>query len=422
MTYFGHEETGLETLESDVRVYCRTFPTVFAKGEGPFIYDENGRRWYDFLSGAGALNYGHNPPALKRALLQYIEQNGVVSTLDLSTQAKQAFLSSFDEIILRPRDLKYKVQFCGPTGANAVEAALKLACKATGRSGLIAFSNSYHGMSAGAMSVTASFRRRQEQYLNPAWVHFFPFDGFTGIDEEWQFVRKMITSKGSGMSAPAAIIVEAVQGEGGVNVASSAWLREVRQLATEIGAVLIVDDIQAGCGRTGRFFSFEHHGVKPDMVCLSKSISGMGLPMSLLLIDPALDVWNPGEHNGTFRGFNYAFVTAREALESFWRDPAFTTALDARCSRLAQALADWKRDFRAQIVRTSVLGMFAGIQMAGEDLAAQIQGECFDHGLIVERCGALNDTLKLLPPITIRDEDLDGGLRILGDALARHGR
>ncbi|WP_176059325.1 diaminobutyrate--2-oxoglutarate transaminase [Paraburkholderia sp. BCC1876] len=422
MTYFEHEGTDDKTLESNVRTYCRTFPSVFAKGEGTFIYDEDGRRWYDFLSGAGALNYGHNHPLLKAALLQYIEQNGAVTTLDLNTRAKQSFLASFDDIILRPRDLKYKVQFCGPTGANSVEAALKLACKATGRSGLVAFSNSYHGMSIGAMSVTASFRRRKEQYLNPSWVHFLPFDGFTGMREELQFVRKMLTSKGSGISAPAAIIVEAVQGEGGVNVASSEWLREIRQLATEIGAVLILDEIQAGCGRTGRFFSFEHHGVKPDMVCLSKSISGMGLPMSLLLIAPTLDVWNPGEHNGTFRGFNYAFVTAKEALQKFWNSPGFADTVDARCRYLALALQAWKKDFQLRIVRTSVLGMFAGIELASEDLAAIVQNECFRNGLIVERCGPLNDTLKLLPPVLIEAEELDGGLRILGEALARHCR
>jgi diaminobutyrate-2-oxoglutarate transaminase len=421
MEQYTADTDASDTLESNVRSYCRTFPPIFAKGAGPFLQDAQGRRWLDFLSGAGALNYGHNPPAVKAALLDYIERDGVVSSLDLSTEAKRAFLASFGDVILRPRGLHYKVQFCGPTGANVVEAALKLACKATGRTGIVAFSNSYHGMSAGAMSVTASFRRRKEQYLNPNWVQFFPFDGFTGLAEEIEFMRRMLTSKGSGIAPPAAIIVEPVQGEGGVNVASPQWLRAVRELATELGAVLIFDEIQAGCGRTGRFFAFEHSGVTPDMVCLSKSISGMGLPMSLLLMDPALDVWSPGEHTGTFRGFNYAFVTANAALEEYWGASTFHTTLDARCRQLAAVLHGWRRDFSRQITRVSVLGMFAGIELRSEAHAQAVQQACFAAGLIVERCGALSDTLKLLPPVLIEEQDLDAGLCIFADALARHG-
>lgn len=409
------------TLESEVRTYCRVFPAVFAKGDGAFLYDSEGRRWYDFLSGAGSLNYGHNPPALKAALIDYIAENGVVSSLDLRTEAKNRFLASLDEVILRPRGLDYKVQFCGPTGANAVEAALKLACKATGRSGMVAFSNSYHGMSAGAMSVTASFRRRKEQYLNPAWVQFFPFDGFTGLRDELAMLRAMLTTKGSGISPPAAIVVEPVQGEGGVNVASAAWLRELRDLATELGSVLVFDEIQAGCGRSGRFFAFEQSGVKPDMVCLSKSISGMGLPMSLVLMDPALDVWSPGEHNGTFRGFNYAFVTGSAALRHFWSDERFVRRLDARCAQLRESLDGVRADFPEKVLRLSVLGMFAGLQLRSEAHAAAVQQACFAAGLIVERCGPQSDTIKLLPPIVIDEGDLASGLRILAEALARHG-
>ncbi len=417
-----HSPASLSTIESEVRSYCRVFPAEFCRGEGVFLYDTQGRRWYDFLSAAGSLNYGHNPPMLKSALLRYIESDGVTTSLDLHTRAKRSFLQALDEVILRPRGLDYKVQFCGPTGANAVEAALKLARKATGRQGVVAFSNSYHGMSTGAMSASASHRRRNETYLSANWVDFLPFEGFTGLPHEFDFVRKLLRTRGSGIAPPAAFIVEPVQGEGGVNIASPEWLAGLRELADELGAVLIFDEIQSGCGRSGRFFSFEHARVQPDIVCLSKSISGMGLPMSLLLLEPSLDVWSPGEHNGTFRGFNYAFVTATEALRHYWASAEFCTGLQTRGTEIEAALHNWSRDYSRHLVRTSSQGLFAGIQLDCEATARAIQETCYETGLIIERCGADADTLKLLPPVVINREELDAALRILGDALARHCR
>lgn len=416
------ESIGATTIESEVRSYCRTFPAEFARAEGVFLYGTDGRKWYDFLSAAGSLNYGHNPPALKAALLRYIEANGVTTSLDLATQAKRTFLETFAEVVLHPRDLDYRMQFCGPTGANAVEAALKLARKATGRHGVVAFSNSYHGMSSGAMSASASHRRRNETYLSPNWVDFMPFEGFTGLPNEFEFVRRLLLTKGSGIAPPAAIIVEPVQGEGGVNVASPAWLAGLRALADELGSVLIFDEIQCGCGRTGRFFTFEHAGVKPDIVCLSKSISGMGMPMSVLLIAPRLDVWSPGEHNGTFRGFNYAFVTATEALRHYWASPDFATDLKARSAEMRTAVDHWAREFPHHVRRVSCLGLFAGIQLSSEALAGNVQQRCFERGLMVERCGSDSDIIKLLPPVVIGRDDLRDGLALLGEALQHHCR
>lgn len=404
--------------ESNVRSYSRVFPATFARGQGAVLADEAGNEWLDFLSGAGALNYGHNHPVLKAALMRYIECNGVVSSLDLQTAAKHDFLAALGEVLLGPRRLDYRCQFCGPTGTNTVEAALKLARKATGRRGVVSFSNSYHGMSAGAMSASASFRRRKEQYLSPDWVTFLPFDGFTGLDDELGFTRAMLTAPGSGISAPAAFIVELVQGEGGVNIASTRWVQEIRRLASELGAVFIVDEIQSGCGRTGRFFAFEHHDIVPDLVCVSKSISGLGLPMGLLLIAPQLDVWMPGEHNGTFRGFNYAFVTAAEALRHFWADPHFAAALANRSEQLYALLASLAAEFPDRIVRVNQLGMIAGVRMAGGAMASQVQQHCFGHGLIVETSGPDAATLKLLPPITIGAAELERGLTLLHDGIA----
>ena len=403
--------------ESTVRSYSRVFPAVFSRGEGSLLVDDAGREWFDFLSGAGALNYGHNHPVLKQALVNYIESNGVVSSLDLHTSARHDFLVALNQILFAPRNLNYLCQFCGPTGTNTVEAALKLARKVTERKGIVSFSNSYHGMSAGAMSASASFRRRKEQYLNPDWVTFLPFEGFTGLDDEIEYIRAILKKPGSGVSAPAAFLVELVQGEGGVNIASTQWVKQIYQLAKELGALFIVDEIQSGCGRTGKFFSFEHHDIVPDLVCVSKSISGLGLPMGLLLIEPGLDVWEPGEHNGTFRGFNYAFVTATEALRHFWADEAFTEALTSRGRRLHMLLTEIRSAAPDQIRSINHVGMIAGIRMSSTKEATAVQQRCYDNGLIVETCGTDAATLKLLPPIIISDQDLDGGAAILKEAI-----
>lgn len=406
-----------ELYESEVRSYCRSFPGVFARGEGSYLYDRDGRGWLDFLCGAGALNYGHNHPVLKGALLRYIERNGLVSSLDLHTGAKEEFLTALNDVILRPRGLRYRCQFCGPTGTNAVEAALRLARKATRRAGVIAFTNSYHGMSAGAMAVTSSYRRRDDRHVSADRVTFVPFEGFTGEKVELGFVRRMLTGKGSGIGLPAAIIVELVQGEGGVNVASTPWVREIAALAKELGAVLIVDDIQAGCGRSGRFFSFEHHGIVPDLVCLSKSISGYGLPMSVVLIDPALDVWEPGEHTGTFRGFTYGFVTGAQAFRHFWSTPSFARTLAVRAGELGEHVRGLLVESRGRITAVRQLGLIVGIEMIDAGVASAVQRACFARGLIVETCGPGANTIKLLPPLTVGAEELGAAVEILSAAI-----
>lgn len=409
-----------DLYESEVRTYCRTFPVVFSRGEGSYLIGSNGRRWLDFLSGAGSLNYGHNHPALKRALLEYVAGDGVVNSLDLHTSAKEDFLSTLNNIILKPRNQNFKCQFCGPTGTNVVEAALKLARKCTKRSNIISFSSSYHGMSAGSMAVSASLRSRGSANGRVSdGVTFLPFDGFTGMKDEIVFIRKLLTTAGSGIAPPAAFIVELVQGEGGVNVASTPWVTELYSLAKELGALFIVDDIQAGCGRTGRFFSFEHHGITPDIVCLSKSISGLGLPMSLMLINPQFDIWEPGEHTGTFRGFTYSFVTAAEALRTFWATDQFAGEVATAAGQLRESLAALRERYPRQVSSVRQIGMFAGIRMASSELAHSVQRSCFSNDLIVEICGPGADTLKLLPPLTISPAELESGIGKLDVAFGQ---
>ena len=308
-------------LESEVRGYCRSFPAVFEKAEGDLLMDEDGNKYIDFFAGAGVLNYGHNPSVIKPHLMCYIAENGITHALDMATTAKRELLLTLEQLILKPRRLDYKVMFPGPTGTNAVEAALKLARKVTGRQNVIAFTNGFHGMTLGSLALTGNSGKRSGAGVPLNNVTHLPYCDYFGTEVDTLAVLdKYLCDSSSGMELPAAIVVETVQAEGGVNVGSRLWLQGLAKLAKRHGILLIIDDIQVGCGRTGPFFSFEPFVIEPDLVCLSKSLSGYGLPLSLVLMKPELDQWDPGEHNGTFRGHNLAFVAATAALKEFWKD------------------------------------------------------------------------------------------------------
>src|SRR5690606_27139788 len=320
-----------EKLESEVRSYSRGWPVVFDKAQGSWLYTEDGKPYLDFFAGAGALNYGHNNPALKQALIDYISRDGVTHSLDMYTVAKRDFLQSLDDVILQPRNMEYKVIFPGPGGANAVEAALKLARKVTGRESVINFTNAFHGMTLGALSVTGNSMKRGGAGIPLVHATPMPYDDyFNGDVDDFQYFQRMLEDGGSGLNEPAAVIVETVQGEGGINAARAEWLRGLAELCQAHGILLILDDIQMGCGRTGGFFSFEEAGIVPDIICLSKSISGYGMPMAITLVRPELDVWEPGEHNGTFRGFAPAFATASEAIRTYWSDDTLENEVKAK--------------------------------------------------------------------------------------------
>jgi diaminobutyrate-2-oxoglutarate transaminase len=406
-----------ERLESNVRSYSRSFPVVFDKATGPYLYDISGRQYIDFFCGAGALNYGHNERGMKEALIGYLQDDGVTHSLDMSTRAKGLFLERFESTILAPRGLQYRVQFTGPTGANGVEAALKLARKLTSRRNVIAFTQAYHGLSLGALAVTANSSYRSEAFVHRGDVAFMPYDGYLGPDvDTLEYLESVLADESSGIDRPAAIIVETIQAEGGINVASIRWLRGLQRLCRRFDIVLIVDDIQIGCGRVGTFFSFEHAGLEPDMVVLSKSISGMGLPMSLLLIRPDLDRWRPGEHTGTFRGNNAAFVTAREALR-FWETRALADHIRDLAGLLERRLAEVQTHFPDLDIRVRGRGLICGMQTASSGLNAKIARDCFRRGLIVEMCGGGRNVLKLLPPLNIASEVLAEGLAILEESI-----
>ncbi|SEL66550.1 diaminobutyrate--2-oxoglutarate transaminase [Rhodococcus maanshanensis] len=406
------------TLESEVRSYSRSWPTVFSSASGSWMRAEDGRDYLDFFAGAGALNYGHNNPVLKQALVDYIVGDGITHSLDMSTVAKRQFLETFQRHILEPRGLDYKVQFPGPTGANTVEAALKLARKVTGRESIINFTNAFHGMTLGALSVTGNSMKRAGAGVPLVHATPMPFDNyFDGATEDFHWFERVLDDSGSGLNRPAAVIVETVQGEGGVNVARPEWLRALAELCRSRDILLIVDDVQMGCGRTGPFFSFEIAGITPDIVTLSKSIGGYGLPMALTLMRPELDVWAPGEHNGTFRGNNPAFVTATAAIEQYWTDDTLERSTAAKGKRIAQIFANLSDQFDG--VSTRGRGMVQGLVFDDPGRAVKVCGLAFDEGLLAETSGPSDEVVKLLPPLTMTDAELDHGLSILAEATAK---
>lgn len=413
------QTTTFDRLESSVRSYCRAFPVVFTTARGSRLHDAGGRSYIDFLAGAGSLNYGHNHPALKEALVDYLSGDFVVHSLDMHTAAKQRFLENFERYILQPRAMHYVMQFTGPTGTNAVEAALKIARKVTGRTNVIAFTNAFHGVTLGALACTGNRHHRGAAGVDPSGVTRMPYDGYLGAEVDTTiYLEKLISDKSSGIDLPAAVIVETVQGEGGINSARKEWLQRLEKVCRRHGILLIIDDIQAGCGRTGTFFSFEEAGIKPDLITLSKSLSGFGLPMAVLLIDPKIDIWEPGEHNGTFRGHNLAFVTAARALEEFWKTGKFAAEVQLKGDYVGgrlQALAN-----RHPELQVSGRGLMRGLHTPDPEIAGLVARDCFEQGLIIETCGARDQVLKILCPLNIPDNELEQGLGILEHNVSAH--
>ncbi|MFI7670570.1 diaminobutyrate--2-oxoglutarate transaminase [Nocardia sp. NPDC049526] len=410
------ETTIFEDLESNVRGYCRAWPTVFTTASGSWLRAEDGKEYLDFFAGAGALNYGHNNPVLKQPLLDYIAGDGITHGLDMSTVAKRGLLETLRDTVFTPRGLDYKVQFPGPTGANAVEAALKLARKVTGRETIISFTNAFHGMSLGALSVTGNAAKRAGAGVPLVHAAHMPYDGyFDNTTADFQWMERVLDDTSSGFDRPAAVIVETVQGEGGVNIARPEWLRHLSELCTARGILLIVDDVQMGCGRTGPFFSFEIAGITPDIVTLSKSIGGYGLPLALVLFKPEHDVWAPGEHNGTFRGNNPAFITAQAALEHFWSDGTLQASTEAKGQRIGAALTQAAEYFPG--ISTRGRGLVHGVVFDDPSQAGKVCQVAFERGLLVETSGSLDEVVKLLPPLTVTDEEVEHGLRVLTGAI-----
>lgn len=411
-----------EQYESEVRSYCRAFPAVFTRAKGSYIEDQNGRRYLDFFAGAGALNYGHNPDFVRDRLISYLQNDGIMHALDMYTDAKGQFIEALQGNILQPRKLDYRIQFTGPTGTNAVEAALKIARKVKGRQNIFAFQGGFHGMTLGSLACTGNQYNRKGAGTTLPNVTFmpYPFGAMAQIDTI-AYMDAVLSDPSSGIEKPAAMLLETVQAEGGVIVAPVEWLKKLRALCDKHDILMIVDDIQVGCGRTGSFFSFERADLQPDIITLSKSISGCGLPLAVVLLRPELDKWSPGEHNGTFRGNQLAFVSGAAALEK-WPKLDIEGQVREKSRLLEQGARELIERFDNRLALRG-MGMIWGIDFScvdDPDLIERILATCFENGLILENCGRKGQVMKFLPPLVASEAELKEGLDIIRDAMQKH--
>ena len=406
-----------ENFESNVRSYCRSFPTVFVKAKGSVMIDEAGKEYVDFFAGAGALNYGHNPDYMNQAIIAHLQADGIVHSMDMFTAPKRDFLEYFTANILKPRGLNYKIQFAGPTGTNAVESAVKLARKVKGRQNVFALMGAFHGMTFGSLALTTDRCSREGagQPLNnvthiPAPYMFPELDTIA-------YMERLLTDDHSGVEKPAAIILETIQADGGIHVLPVEWLQRLRDLCDRHDILLIADDIQVGCCRSGNFFSFERAGIIPDMVTLSKSIGGCGMPVAMVLFKPELDIWEPGQHTGTFRGNQLSLIAGKAGLQYFVENK-----LDLDVQRKAEIVEKFIQEeilpLNSRITYRG-MGLIWGLDFAAfdRDVTKPLIAACFKNGLIVERVGRDNNVLKLMPPLVIEDELLIKGLQILKASL-----
>ena len=411
------DTTIFEQHESEIRGYCRAYPTVFASASNARQVSEDGTSYIDFFAGAGVLNFGHNNPRMKEAMIEFLQADGVAHSLDTYTTTKRDFIARFHEVVLAPRGMEHEMQFMGPTGSNAVEAAMKLARLATGRREIVAFSHGFHGMTLGSLAATANHAFRQWAGVPLTDVVRLPFEtapgGRTGVADYAAALR----DPSSGVTAPAAFLVEPMQAEGGVNVASREWLHEVQDLAREVGALFIIDDIQAGVGRTGGYFSFDGMDLDPDIITLAKGLGGFGTPIAMNLNKPEVDAhWSPGAHTGTFRGQGLSFLAGTVALDYF-TDEAFLADVLAKGQTMRERLTALTAAHPEQDWEVRGRGMMQALDTGDGAFAKQVQQECFERGLLIGPCGSGGRVIKLIPPLTIPEEDLHEGLDLLEQAV-----
>ncbi|MDT8913871.1 diaminobutyrate--2-oxoglutarate transaminase family protein [Amycolatopsis sp. PS_44_ISF1] len=415
--------------ESQARAYPRHLPIAIAEGSGSFVRDVDGNVFIDFLAGAGVLSLGHNHPELVEAVAGQLGR--LTHALDFPTPAKDEFTEAQLAMLPEAMRSRMKLHFCGPTGANAVEAALKLCKTATGRGDIISFQGGFHGSTHAALSLTGLVSQKQP-IANPVpGVHFFPYSYChrcpVGLVPEHcatncvEFLERSLTDANGGIARPAAVVLELVQGEGGVIPARPSFVRRVRELTRELDIPLVVDEVQTGCGRTGTWFAFEQYGIEPDVVIASKALSGIGAPVALIIYDRRLDTWAPGAHSGTFRGNQLAFAAGVRAIEIIERDGVLANVAE-RGRQLEELFAPlsghpWVSDVRG-------LGLMWGIELAdpatgapASALALAVQEHALRLGLIVELGGRGDCVVRLLPPLNVTAEVVGTAAGILLAAL-----
>lgn len=406
-----------EKYESNVRSYCRKWPTEMVYAKGSIYKDIDGNEYLDFFDGAGALNYGHNPDYIKEKLIKYLQEDGIIHSLDMYTLPKEKFINYLEKNILEPRHLDYKILFPGPTGTNSIEVALKLARKYTGRPDIWAFTGAFHGMTLGALSLTTeeAARKAAGVPLNNT-VHIPAPYSMGGNFDTIRYMKELIDDDHSGYEKPAAIIIETVQQEGGIHVFSKEFLKDLRALCDEYNILLICDEVQIGCSRSGTFFSFERADIVPDIVCMSKSIGGYGLPFAITLLKRDLDVFKPGEHNGTFRGCQLSMVAALAALE-MTVEQDIPGQVKQKEAIVKEYLEKEIKPLLKENMEIRGIGLSWGIEFNDGKLARAVLDKCFEKKLIIELAGRNDSVLKIMPSLVIEKDLLLKGLEIIKEAI-----
>jgi diaminobutyrate-2-oxoglutarate transaminase len=419
-----------EQRESNARTYPRRLPIAIKRASGSYVEDLDGNVYIDFLTGAGVLALGHNHPEVVEAVHKQLDV--FCHGLDFPTEVRDEFVSTQLSLLPEAMRDRMKIQFCGPTGANAVDAALKLCKTATGRAEIVAFQGAFHGSTHAAMAVTGSVSQQQPVANRMAGVHFFPYPyayRWPGtLDPEasgaycLHALESALKDPLGGIPRPAAVIIETVQAEGGVIVPPHDFVHGVRQLTRELEIPLIVDEIQSGCGRTGKWLSFEHYEIEPDVVLLSKGLGGIGMPIAVVFYDRELDTWAPGAHTGTFRGNQLAFAAGLAAVKIIQRDGILEHVRE-QGDYIVEQLRALQAEHGA-IGDVRGIGLLIGLEIVnpetGEpdaETALGIQRAALERGLILELGGRFDAVVRLLPPLNVSRETIDQALDILHASL-----
>ncbi|MBR5867622.1 MAG: diaminobutyrate--2-oxoglutarate transaminase family protein [Spirochaetaceae bacterium] len=417
-----------EQTESSARSYPRKFPFALNKAQGSWIEDVEGNKYLDFLCGAGTLALGHNDPEVNQAMIEMITNNAPLHTLDLTTPVKDAFVQTLFSLLPEELQKNAKVQFCSPSGTDAVDAALKLCKTATGRSSVIAFSGGYHGMGHGALSLTGNLNAKNKVNGLMPDVHFFPYPysyrcpfglgGEAGEKAAAAYFERLLKDPESGITKPAAVILEPIQGEGGVIPAPVEFLKTIRRVTKELGIPMIVDEIQCGIGRSGKFFAFEYADIVPDVILASKAIGG-SQPLAVVIYNGDLDKWTAGAHAGTFRG-NQLAMKAGTIVMNRVSKPEFLADVVKKGDYIRARLNELK-DKVSIIGDIRGKGLMMGCEFvdpngqpdsigslpASGDIAAAVQKACFERKLVMEKGGRNGSVMRCLCALTVSMEEID---------------
>ena len=424
--------------ESSARSYPRKFPFALSKAKGSWVEDVEGNRYLDFLCGAGTLALGHNDDEVNKAMIELISSGAPLHTLDLTTPVKDRFVETVISILPEEMRGNVKIQFCSPSGTDATDAAIKLCKTATGRGSVIAFSGGYHGMGHGALSLTGNLNAKMKvQNLMPG-VQFMPYPnsyrcpfglgGEAGTDAACAYFERMLKDPESGVTPPAAVIIEPIQGEGGVIPAPRKFMQTIRRVTKELGIPMIVDEIQCGIGRSGQMFAFEESGIIPDVILMSKAIGG-SQPMSIVVYNKDLDKWTAGAHAGTFRGNQLAMAAGTVVLRRV-SDPDFLASVREKGVYITEALNQLKKEVSI-IGDIRGRGLMIGIEFidpegkkdimghpeASGSIAAEVQKRCFEHKLVMEKVGRNGSVMRCLCALNVSKEDINTMLGIFSSAV-----